>query len=71
MGVCLAGLPLLWTHGQKHGLVLHDVVRLLTTHTTQMCGLSTTKGAIQAGYDADFVIWDPEASFEVSTAPFG
>ena len=30
--------------------------------------MSATKGAIATGYDADFVVWDPEATVVVNSA---
>ncbi|OWF41243.1 allantoinase, mitochondrial-like [Mizuhopecten yessoensis] len=60
------GLSLFWTSCQKYDLTLHDVVRLLCCNTAQLAGLGHRKGAIQTGYDADFVIWDPQASYQVT-----
>ena len=37
----------------------------MSANTAKLVGLSR-KGAIQVGYDADFVVWDPEAEFVVS-----
>lgn len=35
-----------------------------------MASLGHRKGSIKEGYDADFVIWDPDASYTVCmTAP--
>ncbi|XP_033763464.1 allantoinase, mitochondrial-like [Pecten maximus] len=60
------GLSLFWTACQPYGLTLNDVVRLLCRNTAQLAGVGDRKGAIKTGYDADFVIWDPESSFEVT-----
>ncbi|XP_060083133.1 allantoinase, mitochondrial-like [Ylistrum balloti] len=60
------GLSLFWTSCQQRDLTIHDVVRLLCSNTAQLAGLGHRKGAIKIGYDADFVIWDPQSSYEVS-----
>jgi dihydroorotase len=44
---------------------LEDVVRLYSATPAQRYGLSPTKGALQIGSDADFVLIDPEGRWEV------
>jgi allantoinase len=56
----------MWTNALAKGLQLDDVHRLLTTNTSRLAGLSTFKGSIEVGKDADFVIWNPDASFKVT-----
>ena len=34
----------------------------------RLAGLAERKGALAPGYDADIVVWDPEASFVVEPA---
>lgn len=60
------GLSLFWTSCQRYGFSLNDVVRLLCSNTAQLAGLGDRKGAIKIGYDADFVIWDPYSSFQIT-----
>ena len=62
------GLSLLWTNAEKHGLGLPDVQRLLCEGPAKLSGLHKRKGRIQKGYDADFVIWEPRATFQVEEA---
>lgn len=59
------GLPLFWSSARKRGFQLPDVVRLLSWNTAQLCGLSSRKGSLAPGFDADLVIWDPERQYEI------
>lgn len=66
-------LPVVWTRaqqeqaeGQKPPMSLSDVHRLMCWQPAQLCGLSSFKGRIAEGYDADFCIWNPEEEFTVS-----
>uniref|UniRef100_K1R1D5 allantoinase n=1 Tax=Magallana gigas TaxID=29159 RepID=K1R1D5_MAGGI len=60
------GLSLFWTNCRNYGMNLFDMVKLMCENTAKLASLSHRKGAIRAGYDADFVIWDPDVPFEVS-----
>lgn len=59
-------LPALWTAGKKHDCSLNDVARWLSEKPAVLPGLENRKGKIQKGYDADFVVWDPEKEFTVT-----
>lgn len=63
---CRLGLSLFWTNCRNYGMNLFDMVKLMCENTAKLASLSHRKGAIRAGYDADFVIWDPDVPFEVS-----
>lgn len=61
------GLSLLWTEGKKRGISLAKIVQWTSVNTAKHVGLGEVKGAIREGFDADFAIFDPAASFEVSS----
>ncbi|HZF13317.1 MAG TPA: allantoinase AllB [Thermoanaerobaculia bacterium] len=54
-----------WTEARQRGFTLDDLVRLMSRAPAVLAGLGDRKGAIAPGYDADLVIFDPEASFRV------
>jgi allantoinase len=60
------GLPIVWTEGRARGASLVDVARWMSEAPAKLAGLAT-KGAIEAGRDADFVVWRPEEPFTVTT----
>jgi allantoinase len=60
-------LPAVWTGARERGFALDDLAVWMCRNPARLAGLAN-KGAIQAGYDADLVIWEPEASFEVNPA---
>ena len=53
-------LPVVWTGMRTRGFTLSDMARLLSQKPAQLAGLTGQKGAIAPGYDADFVVFDPE-----------
>jgi allantoinase len=57
------GLPNVWTEAQARGFSLLDLTAWLAERPAQLAGIDDRKGAILPGREADFVIWDPEASF--------
>lgn len=61
------GLPAIWTEARRRGHTLDDVVRWMAKAPAELAGLST-KGAIEAGRDADFAVLAPDETFTVDPA---
>ena len=59
-------LPVLWTAAKKHGCSLNDIAKWLCNNSSILPGLQNRKGKIAKGYDADFVVWNPEKKFTVT-----
>ena len=58
-------LPVVWTEARRRSFKLEELVRWLCWNPAKQVRLHTRKGAIAAGFDADLVVWDPEAEFSV------
>jgi allantoinase len=58
-------LPVVWTEARARGFALEDLARWLAERPAALCGLGHRKGRLAAGCDADLVVFDPEAAFEV------
>jgi allantoinase len=59
-------LSVVWTAARARGFDPTDLARWLCDRTARFAGFGDTKGAIAPDYDADLVVWDPEASFEIA-----
>jgi allantoinase len=59
------GLSLMWTEAQKHGLTLADLVSLMASRSAELIQ-RTDRGSIEKGKQADFVVFDPEASYVIT-----
>jgi allantoinase len=58
-------LPLVWTEGNKRGFSVEKISEWLSYAPARLAGLEKRKGKIDVGYDADFVVWNPDKSFVV------
>jgi allantoinase len=58
-------LPIVWTEARKRGFSIQDLTGWLCTAPASLVGLANRKGVIEAGFDADLVIWNPEKQFKV------
>jgi allantoinase len=56
-------LPVMWTEIRQRGLGLERLARWMSTEPARLAGKLGRKGAIAAGYDADLVVFDPDAQF--------
>ena len=59
------GLPTLWTHARERGASIPQLARWISENPARFAGLSKRKGKIAQGFDADLVVWDPDATFRV------
>ncbi len=58
-------LPALWTQARARGRGVEKLAEWLGRAPARLAGLDGRKGSIAVGYDADLVVWDPEAAMEV------
>jgi len=62
-------LKILWHFGVNAGrLTPEEFVAVTSTNCAQIFNIYPRKGAIQAGSDADIVVWDPKASHTIRQA---
>lgn len=58
-------LPAVWTGARERGHSMVQLARWLCEAPARLAGLDRQKGRIAPGYDADLVIWDPDATFVI------
>jgi allantoinase len=58
-------LPAVWTAARARGHDLGDIAQWVSNAPAKLAGLSTRKGSLRAGSDADIVVWNPDAEFVV------
>jgi allantoinase len=58
-------LPVVWTEARQRGLGLDRLADWLCRRPAELAGFGARKGRLAPGYDADLVVWDPEAEIVV------
>ena len=59
-------LPVVWKEASRRGFSLSNVARWMSQEPARLAGCGDRKGRIAGGYDANFVVFDPEAEFVVT-----
>jgi allantoinase len=59
-------LPLMWTEASRRGFSLLDIVSWMAEGPSRLAGFDKTKGRMEQGFDADFVVFDSEAEWTVT-----
>jgi allantoinase len=59
-------LSLMWTEASRRGFSLVDIARWMAESPAQLAGLEEQKGRLSMGFDADMVVFDPEAEWTVT-----
>lgn len=58
-------LSLIWTTARNRGFSIQEISHLMSKNTAEFIGLGNRKGKIAPGFDADYVVWNPEQSFKI------
>ncbi|MEO8416190.1 MAG: amidohydrolase family protein [Ginsengibacter sp.] len=59
-------LPALWTVAKERNCSTNGMAKWLSENPAKLIGMQKNRGKIEAGYDADLVIWDDEKEFSVT-----
>jgi allantoinase len=59
-------LSIVWTEAKQRGVAMEQVVGWMSEQPAKLAGLSHRKGAIRVGLDADLVVFDPDAKYQVA-----
>jgi allantoinase len=62
------GLSVMWTAARARGYSLGHLARWMSGAPARLAGVDRRKGAIDAGFDADLTVFDPEAELTVDPA---
>jgi allantoinase len=59
------GASIVWTGMRSRGLPLEKLAEWMASAPARLAGISSFKGSISPGCDADLVLWDPDAQWTV------
>lgn len=62
------GLPVTWSGASARGYSIQQLVKWMCEAPARLAGLEHKKGKLSAGFDADLVVFEPEAKFQVDVA---
>jgi allantoinase len=55
-----------WTEASARGFTLADIAQWMAEGPARLAGCQSRKGRLDKNFDADFVVFDPEAEFIAS-----
>lgn len=61
-------LSAVWTGARVRGVKPERIAEWMSSAPAKLAGFERTKGALAPGFDADIIVWDPDASFVVEAA---
>ena len=61
-------LPVVWTDAVQRGFTLDDMARWMSAAPAALAGMGHRAGALEAGREANFMVFDPDAEFVVTSA---
>ncbi|HTV60064.1 MAG TPA: allantoinase AllB [Verrucomicrobiae bacterium] len=61
-------LPAVWTEALSRGYSVPQLAGWMSAGPARFAGLGRKKGAIAVGFDADLVVWNPDARFRADAA---
>ena len=56
-------LPIMWMEATSRGFTLTDIAQWMAEGAARLAGCDSRKGRIAKGFDADLVVFEPEAEF--------
>jgi len=61
-------LPVMWTDAARRGFSLDDIARWMSAAPAKLAGIADQAGALEAGREANFVVFDLDAESTVTAA---
>ncbi|HEY9682168.1 MAG TPA: allantoinase AllB [Drouetiella sp.] len=61
-------LPTVWTQAKQRGVSIEQLSKWVSQGSARFLGLHESKGHLKPGYDADIVVWNPEAVTKIDSS---